>query len=228
MTYSEEIEKTIGTLIEVEPFDETQLENLGLNTCNHDIPLSNMEVPSFDEPKPQPNPLSNCTSLDVSLGDVIGPESPVEPHTPDSSRIKVLDFLTTQAPPSPHMVNSYPKGVYSYYNQGIDDPKRHYGFKLSLLGKSVSICVDISNWEMFHDDQGSESEEVSPLGEELSLFDRSNEVERGGIIEAHCLESVLQQQISKRMALSHRDGMYRYYHPHLNLSVGEPSLLYVK
>ncbi|GJU88924.1 hypothetical protein Tco_1301347 [Tanacetum coccineum] len=40
----DEVEETLGTPIEVEPLDETQLEDLGLNTCNHDIPLSNREV----------------------------------------------------------------------------------------------------------------------------------------------------------------------------------------
>ncbi|GJY32176.1 hypothetical protein Tco_0415671 [Tanacetum coccineum] len=65
MTYPKEVEKTIGTLIEVESLDETQLEDLGMNTCNYDIPLSNREVPSFDEPEPQPNPLRNYPSLDV-------------------------------------------------------------------------------------------------------------------------------------------------------------------
>nr|GEU96874.1 ribonuclease H-like domain-containing protein [Tanacetum cinerariifolium] len=45
MTYPKEAEETIGTPIEVEPLDETQLEDLGLNTCNHDIP-------SFDELEP--------------------------------------------------------------------------------------------------------------------------------------------------------------------------------
>ncbi|GKA27840.1 hypothetical protein Tco_0714008 [Tanacetum coccineum] len=108
------------------------------------------EVPSFDGPEPQP--LLNSQSLDVSLGDVIGLEPPIKPHSPDSSRKKVVDYLTTQTPPSPHMENSHPKGVYSYCNPVIDDPKRHYGFKLGLLGKSVSLCVDISNWEMFDDD----------------------------------------------------------------------------
>ncbi|GJU08195.1 hypothetical protein Tco_1124625 [Tanacetum coccineum] len=54
---------------------------------------------------------------------------------------------------------------------------------------------------------GLESKEVSPLGEELSLFDRPNEVERGRILEAHHLESILQQQISQCMAPSHHDGM---------------------
>ncbi|GJW32039.1 hypothetical protein Tco_0052071 [Tanacetum coccineum] len=228
MTYSEEVEETLGTPVEVEPLDETQLEDLGLNTCNHDIPLSNREVPSFDEPEPQPNPLPNCLSLDVSLGEERGPEPPIKPHSLDSFRMKEVDYLTTQTPPSPHVANSHPKCVYSYYNPGINDPKKHYGFKPGLLGKSASLGVDISNWEMFDDDWGLESKEVSPLGKELSLFDRPNEVERCRMLEAHHLEPILQQQISQRMAPSHHDGMYRYYHPHLNSSVGEPSPLFVK
>ncbi|GKD66391.1 hypothetical protein Tco_1308499 [Tanacetum coccineum] len=65
MTFSKEVEETIGIPMEVEPLDPTKLEDLGLNTCNHDIPLSSREVPSFDEPKPQPNPLPSCLSLDV-------------------------------------------------------------------------------------------------------------------------------------------------------------------
>ncbi|GJR31232.1 hypothetical protein Tco_1107464 [Tanacetum coccineum] len=167
VTYPEEVEKTLGTPIKVEPLNETKLEEVGLN-CNHNTPLSSREVPSFDGSESQP--LLNSPSLDVSLGNVIGPEPPIKSHSLDSSRMK----------------------------------------------------------EMFDDDWGLESKEVSPLGEELSLFDRPNEVERGRILEAHRLEPILQQQISQRMAPSHHDGMYRYYHPHLNSSVGEPSPLSVK
>ncbi|GJY55216.1 ribonuclease H-like domain-containing protein [Tanacetum coccineum] len=96
-------------------------------------------------------------------------------------------------------------GIGAWY-LGIDDPKRHYGFKPSLLGKRVSLGVDISNWEMFDDDRGLKSKEVSPLGEELSLFDRPNEVKSGRILEAHRLESIFQQQISQCMAPSHHDS----------------------
>ncbi|GJV59949.1 hypothetical protein Tco_1466049 [Tanacetum coccineum] len=138
VTYPEEVEKTLGTPIEVEPLNETKLEEAGLN-CNHNTPLSSKEVPSFDGPEPQP--LLNSPSLDVSLGVVIGPEPPIKPHSPDSFRMKVVDYLTTQTPPSPHVENFHPK-------------------------------------EMFDDDWGLESKEVSPLGEELSLFDRPNEVEK--------------------------------------------------
>ncbi|GJU42999.1 hypothetical protein Tco_1200265 [Tanacetum coccineum] len=52
VTYPKEADETIGILMEVEPLDKTQLKDLGLNTCNHDTPLSNREVPSFDDPKP--------------------------------------------------------------------------------------------------------------------------------------------------------------------------------
>ncbi|GJV86870.1 hypothetical protein Tco_1530808 [Tanacetum coccineum] len=70
-----------------------------------------------------------------------------------------VDYLTTQTSPSPHVANSHPKGV------------------------------DISNWEMFNDDWGLESKEVSPLGEELSLFDRPNEVESEVIFDEKKLGS---------------------------------------
>ncbi|GJX62618.1 hypothetical protein Tco_0295518, partial [Tanacetum coccineum] len=192
VTYPEEVKKTLGTPIEVEPLNKTKLKEVDLN-CNHNTPLSSRKVPSFDRPEPQP--LLNSPSLDVSLGDVISPEPPIKPHSPDSSRMKVVDYLTTQASPSPHMAFFHPMGVYSYCDPGIDDPKRHYGFKSGLLGKTASLGVDISNWEMFDDDWGLESKEVSPLGEELSIFDRPNEVERFRILEAHHLESIIQQPI---------------------------------
>ncbi|GJX80551.1 hypothetical protein Tco_0328700 [Tanacetum coccineum] len=62
VTCPEEVEETIGISMEVEPLDKTQLEDLGLNTSNHDIPLSFKEIPSFDELEPQPQPLTNCPS----------------------------------------------------------------------------------------------------------------------------------------------------------------------
>ncbi|GKA18619.1 hypothetical protein Tco_0698534 [Tanacetum coccineum] len=160
-------ESTLGTPIEVEPLNETKLEEVGLN-CNHNTPFSSREVPSFDGLEPQP--LLNSPSLDVSLGDIIGPKPPIKPYSPDSSRMK----------------------------------------------------------EMFDDDWRLESKEVSPLGEELSLFDRLNEVERGRILEAHRLKPILQQQKSQRMALSHHSGLYRYYYLHLTLSVGKTHPLCVK
>ncbi|GJU61688.1 hypothetical protein Tco_1243523 [Tanacetum coccineum] len=39
-TYSKEVKETLGTPIEVEPLDHMKLEDVSLDTCNDDIPLS--------------------------------------------------------------------------------------------------------------------------------------------------------------------------------------------
>ncbi|GKC12833.1 hypothetical protein Tco_1009615 [Tanacetum coccineum] len=188
VTCPKEVEETLGTPVEVEPLDETQLEDLGLNTYNHDIPLSNREVPSFDKPEPQLNPLPNCLSLDISLGEERGPEPPIKPQSPDSFRMKEVDSLTINTPPSPLVASSHPKDTCFDDDWGLESKE------VSPLGKELSLF--------------DESKEVSPLGEELSLFDRPNEVERGRILEAHRLESILQQKISQRMAPSHHNVVF--------------------
>ncbi|GJZ71675.1 hypothetical protein Tco_0635526 [Tanacetum coccineum] len=90
ITYPEEVEETLGTPMEVEPLNKTQPVDLGLNSCNNDIPLSSKEIPIFDEPEPQPQPLSNCPPLYVRLGEERGPEPPIKPHSLDSFRIKEI------------------------------------------------------------------------------------------------------------------------------------------
>ncbi|GJW56910.1 hypothetical protein Tco_0103641 [Tanacetum coccineum] len=152
LTYLEKVEETLGISMKVEPLDETQLKDLGLNTCNHDIPLSSREVPSFDELEPQPKPLRNCPSLDVSLGEERGPEPPIKPNSPESFRMKVVDHLTIHTPPSPHATSFYPRDVYCYYHTCLDDPKKHYGFKSGLLGQSGFLGVDFSDLEVIEND----------------------------------------------------------------------------
>ncbi|GJW73721.1 hypothetical protein Tco_0133091 [Tanacetum coccineum] len=178
VTYLNKVEETLGTPIEVESFDETQLEDLGLNSCNHDIPLSFREIPSFDDPEPQPNPLSNCSSLDVSLGEERGLKPPIKPKSPDSFRMKVLDNLTIHIPPSSLVVSLYLRDLYCYYHPCIDDPKIHYGFKPGLLGHSGSLGVDFSKLEMIDDDWGLESKEVYFLGRGLNSPIWPKEVEK--------------------------------------------------
>ncbi|GJR52460.1 hypothetical protein Tco_1402981 [Tanacetum coccineum] len=143
MTYSEEVEETLGTHMEEEPLDQPKLEDVGLT--NHNISLNTREVPSFDELEPQPNPLPNSPSLDIILGDERGPEPPIKPHSPNSFRMKVVDNLTIHTPPLTHVASFHPKDVYCYYHPCIDDPKKHYGFKPGLLEQSGSIGVDFSN-----------------------------------------------------------------------------------
>ncbi|GJX52310.1 hypothetical protein Tco_0280679 [Tanacetum coccineum] len=164
VTYPDEVEETIGLLIEVEPLDETPLEDLGLNTCNHDNPLSSREIPSFDELEPQPQPFHSFLSLEVDLGNEREPEPPIKPPSPDSFMMKEVDHLTIHTPPSPHEASFHPKDTYCYYHPCIDDPKKHYGFKPGLLGHSGSLSVDFSKLEMIEDDLELESKEVSFLG----------------------------------------------------------------
>ncbi|GJW38544.1 hypothetical protein Tco_0064389 [Tanacetum coccineum] len=126
VTYPDEVEEIIGIPIEVEPLDKTPLEDLGLNTCNHNIPLSSREIPNFDEPEPQSQPLPSCPSLDISLGEERGPEPPIKPYSPDGFRMKVVDKSTINTPPLPHVASFHLKDLYCYYHPCIDDPKKHY------------------------------------------------------------------------------------------------------
>nr|GEZ88548.1 ribonuclease H-like domain-containing protein [Tanacetum cinerariifolium] len=152
VTYSKEVKDTLVTSIEVEPLNQTQVEGIGLNSCNDDILFSFREVPSFDELEPQPHPLPNCPSLDVSLGVERGPKPPIKPHSLDSFRMKEVDNLTFHISPSRYTVSFHIKDVYCYYHLCIDDPKKHYEFKPGLLGHSGSLGVDFSNLEVIEDD----------------------------------------------------------------------------
>ncbi|GJR73903.1 hypothetical protein Tco_0086268 [Tanacetum coccineum] len=116
VTYPDEVEETIGLSIKVEPLKETPLEDLGLNTCNHDIPLSSREIPSFDETEPQPQPFPSFPSLEVDLGEERDPEPPIKPPSPDSFRMKEIDHLTIHTPPSPHVASFHYKDTYFYYH----------------------------------------------------------------------------------------------------------------
>ncbi|GJW38545.1 zinc finger, CCHC-type containing protein [Tanacetum coccineum] len=168
--------------MEVEPLDEIQLEDLGLNTYNRDIPLSSREVPSLDEPKPQPQPLPNCPPLEISLGDKRGPKPPIKPHSPDSFRMKVVDHLTIHTPPSPHAASFHPKDIYCYYHPCVDDPKKHYRFKPGLLGQGGPLGVDLSNWEVIENNflrglslpvKPNELEKVAGDGVRINLINHS-------------------------------------------------------
>nr|GEU57978.1 hypothetical protein [Tanacetum cinerariifolium] len=93
-THSKDFKETLGTPMKVEPFDHTKLKDVGMDTFNHDIPLSSRKVHSFDESEPQPHPLPSCPSLDERLGEERGHDPPTKPHSLDILRMKVVDHLT--------------------------------------------------------------------------------------------------------------------------------------
>nr|GEW37993.1 ribonuclease H-like domain-containing protein [Tanacetum cinerariifolium] len=82
VTCPKEVEETLETPMEVEPLDQTKIDDVGLDICNHDIHVSSREVLSFDEPKPQPQPLPSCPSLDESPGEGRSHDPPPKCNTP--------------------------------------------------------------------------------------------------------------------------------------------------
>ncbi|GJX96746.1 hypothetical protein Tco_0352544 [Tanacetum coccineum] len=74
VTYPKEVDETIGIPMEVERLDHTRLEDLGLNTCSHDLFLNSREIPSVDEP--EPHLLPTFSPLGVNLGEKRGTDHP--------------------------------------------------------------------------------------------------------------------------------------------------------
>ncbi|GJX84072.1 hypothetical protein Tco_0333553 [Tanacetum coccineum] len=124
---------------------------------------------------------------------------------------------------------TFPEGVgKDFRNPDRDDPKKHYVFKSGLLGHNGSLGVDFSKLRMIEDDWKLESEKVSLLGRGLNSPVKPKEVEKVRIKDSHHLEHVIQQPIFQHLTPSRYYDVYRYYHPQLNSSVGEPSPLSVK
>ena len=131
MTYPEEVDEIVGTPIEVDTLDQTQLDEIGLNTCSHNLSFSSKEVPSLDEPEPQPKPLPNRPSLDENLGIEIGPDPPIKPLSPGSITLKVEDSR-----PCIEEANIRVSHDLRYlHHPFVSDHKKHYGFKPGLLGQ---------------------------------------------------------------------------------------------
>ncbi|GJX15447.1 hypothetical protein Tco_0216279 [Tanacetum coccineum] len=122
VTYSKEVDKTIGILMKVEPLEHTKREDLGLNTSSHGLFPISKEFPSVDEPEPQPLP--NLPFLDVNQGDKRGTDPPINPYSPGSFRMKIIEPLTIHTPPSPHVAYLHQNGVYHYYHPHLTSSVR--------------------------------------------------------------------------------------------------------
>ncbi|GKA07630.1 hypothetical protein Tco_0686854 [Tanacetum coccineum] len=162
--------------MKVEPLNHIKLEDLGLIICSQDIFLSFREIPSVDESEPQLLP--NFSPLDVNLGVKRGTDPPIKPHSPDSFTMNVVDKLTINRPPLPHVVSFHLKDMHCYYHPCIDNSKIHYGFKPGLLAQSGSLGIDFSNMEMIENDWELESKEVYFLGRGLNSPVGPKEVEK--------------------------------------------------
>jgi hypothetical protein len=185
-----------------------------LNTCNHNLSFSSREVPSFDEPEPQPKPLPNLPSLDENLGIEIGPDPPIKPYSPGSLRIKVVDSKPCREEANIGVEND----VTCLHHPFMIDHKKHYGFKLGLLGQDGSPTSRLS--KLIENDPF--------LGENLNAPINPIEFGKDMMIGAHPFEHIIHPPLFPHVAYFHPKGVYCYYHPHLLLSVGKTSPISVK
>ncbi|GKA12966.1 hypothetical protein Tco_0692512 [Tanacetum coccineum] len=98
------------------------------------------KVPSFDGPEPQP--LLNSPSLDVSLGEERGPEPPIKPYSPDSFMMKEVDHLTNHTPPSPHVASFYPKDMLYLTRRSLEVLRK---FHWMILGGRFNQLSHVSS-----------------------------------------------------------------------------------
>ena len=195
--------------------NQTQLEDIGLNAySDHNLTLSFREVPSFDEPEPQPKPLPNLPSLDVNLGIEKGPDPPIKPYSPGSITLKVVDSKPCGVEASVGVNHD----LRYLHHPFVSDHKKHYGFKPSLLGRdgfpTRSLLKLLENDPFLGENLNSPIDPIE-LGKVMM---------QGG----HQFEHIIHPSLFPHEAYFHQDGVYRYYHPHLILSAGKTSPISVK
>nr|GEV11576.1 UBN2 domain-containing protein [Tanacetum cinerariifolium] len=134
--------------------NETYKEDLECDMVMVKIPRCTQWLDTYDEPIGKFLVLKNwslnhdpsCPTLDVSLEKERGPEPPIKPYSSDSFTMKVVESLTIHTPHSPHVASFHLKDVYCYYHPCIDDPKKHYGFKLGLSRHIRSLGYSSKNY----------------------------------------------------------------------------------
>ena len=100
----------------------------------------------------------------------------------------------------------------------VSDHKKHYGFKPGLLGQDGFPTRSLS--KLIEDDPF--------LGENFNSPIDQSELDKVMMKGAHLFEHIIHPPLFPHEAYFHRDGVYRYYHPHLILSVGKTSPISVK
>ena len=98
------------------------------------------------------------------------------------------------------------------------DHKKHYGFKPGLLGQDGFPTRNLS--KLIEDDRFLGGNFYSPI----------DPIKLGMVmmIGARAFEHIIHPPLFPHEAYFHQDGVYRYYHPHLILSVRKTSPISVK
>ena len=100
----------------------------------------------------------------------------------------------------------------------MSDHKKQYGFKPGLLGQDGFSTRSLS--KLLENDPFLGENFNSPI----------DPIELGKVMmkEARPFELIIHPPLFSHEAYFHQDGVYRYYHPHLILSVGKTSLISAK
>ena len=104
------------------------------------------------------------------------------------------------------------------YHPFMIDHKKHYGFKPGLLGQDGFTTTSLS--KLIEDDPF--------LGENFNSPIDQSELGKVMMIGAHPFEHIIHPPLFSHEVCFHRDSVYRYFHPHLTLSVGKTSPISVK
>lgn len=104
------------------------------------------------------------------------------------------------------------------HNPLMIDHKKHYGFKPGLLGQDGFPTRSLS--KLIEDDPF--------LGEKIDLPIDRIKLGKVMMIGSYIFEHIIHPPLFPHVAYFHRDGVYRYFHPHLILSVGKTSPISVK
>ena len=134
--------------------------------------------------------------------------------SPGSCLIKVVDSRPCRVEANIRVTHD----LTHLYHPFMVDNKKHYGFKPGLLGQDGSLTKNLL--KLIEDDPF--------LGERFDSL--ATPIDLGKVImnRAHSFEHINHPSPSPHVEDFHPKGVYRYYHPHLNLSVGKTSPLSVK
>lgn len=156
----------------------------------------------------------NGKSSNLCHKNLLTSNPPIKPKDSGNIKIKVVD-----SKPCVVEANIGVNHDLTYlHHPFMSDYKKHYGFKPGLLGqdgfqtRSLSMLIENDPF----------------LGENFNSPIDQSELGKVMMKGAHLFEHTIHSPLFPHEAYFHPKGVYRYFHPHLILSVGKTSPIFVK
>ena len=179
--------------------DDVEIKKMGTGMDEEPLEHTNYENDKSSNPCHKTLPTSN---------------PPINQYSTGSFTLEVVDFK-----PCREEANIGVDHNLTHLHQPfMIDRKKHYGFKPGLLSQDGFPTRSLS--KLIEDD---------PFLRE-NLNPPTNPIESGKVmmIGSHIFEHIIHPPIFPHVAYFHRDGVYRYFHPHLIPGVGKISPISVK